>query len=106
MYELKCASCHGLNGEGQYPNAPNNPDANGLIGAPPHNSTGHTWHHADTLLVNQIKNGSNVQGFHPMPAFSTELNDEQVALVLGYIKIWWTRDQLAAQATVTAKQQR
>src|SRR5688572_5263319 len=43
LYEAHCASCHGINGEGQYPD-PYAPNEQGLIGAPPHDNTGHTWH--------------------------------------------------------------
>ena len=45
LYAKHCASCHGANLEGQ-------PDwkkrlANGRLPAPPHDMTGHTWHHPD-----------------------------------------------------------
>ncbi len=103
LYDSKCASCHGSQGEGQYPGNANQADASGLIGAPPHNSTGHTWHHGDTMLVDQIKNGSSQPGYQAMPAFGSEFSDEQIATVLGYIKTWWTRDQLVAQATASSR---
>jgi mono/diheme cytochrome c family protein len=104
LYDLKCASCHGAQGEGQYPDAPNQPDVNGLIGAPPHDSTGHTWHHADSFLINHTKNGSSILGFHPMPAFGNELSDDQIRAILAYIKTWWKLEHLAAQATKSASQ--
>lgn len=103
VYNQNCASCHGLNGEGQYPQNPMQPDANGLIGAPPHNATGHTWHHADQLLIQTIKAGSTAPGFHPMPAFGDKLSDDDIRAVLAYIKTWWGPEELSAQATVTAR---
>src|SRR5262245_18089485 len=49
VYAQFCASCHGSNLEGK-------PDwkvplANGSLPPPPHDSTGHTWHHPDELLL-------------------------------------------------------
>src|SRR4051812_48817691 len=48
VYAQHCASCHGANLEGQ-------PDwqhrmPNGRWPAPPHDATGHTWHHPDKVL--------------------------------------------------------
>jgi mono/diheme cytochrome c family protein len=40
LYDEQCASCHGAKGEGQFPAAPYKPDADGLIGAPPHDPAG------------------------------------------------------------------
>ncbi len=48
VYEQRCAACHGQRLEGQ-PNwrmrLPN-----GRLPAPPHDDTGHTWHHPDEVL--------------------------------------------------------
>ena len=48
VYAAQCASCHGANLEGQ-------PDwrvrlPNGRLPAPPHDASGHTWHHPDKAL--------------------------------------------------------
>src|ERR1700757_2322872 len=55
VYAQQCASCHGENLEGQ-PNwrvrLPN-----GRLPAPPHDATGHTWHHGDKELFSMIKTG-------------------------------------------------
>lgn len=103
IYDQNCASCHGPQGQGQYPEAPLKPDKEGLFGAPPHNATGHTWHHADGLILDIIRNGRVDSGFHPMPAFKDKLTEEEIQAVLVYIKIWWKPDQLEFQATVSAK---
>ena len=49
LYEQHCAACHGANLEGQ----PDwrSPDESGLYPAPPHDETGHTWHHDDAMLT-------------------------------------------------------
>jgi hypothetical protein len=43
-----CASCHGRDLQGQ----PDwqSPDGEGYLPAPPHDETGHSWHHPDRLL--------------------------------------------------------
>ena len=48
LYGEDCAACHGENLEGQ----PNWQTANedGTMPAPPHDQTGHTWHHDNRLL--------------------------------------------------------
>jgi mono/diheme cytochrome c family protein len=93
VYAQHCASCHGAKLEGQ-------PDwrgrlPNGRMPAPPHDETGHTWHHADTLLFAVSKNGP-VPPYAPagyesdMPAFGRTLSDEEIWAVLAYIKSHWT----------------
>ena len=53
LYAENCATCHGADLEGQ----PDwqTPLANGRYPAPPHDETGHTWHHADALLERIIR---------------------------------------------------
>jgi S-disulfanyl-L-cysteine oxidoreductase SoxD len=103
IYDQHCASCHGAKGEGQYPNAPYKPDKAGLIGAPPHDSTGHTWHHPDGVLLEIIRDGLIVEGFQPMPAFGDKLTDAGMQAVLTYIKTWWKPEQVERQATFSAR---
>ncbi|MBE2269469.1 MAG: cytochrome c [Anaerolinea sp.] len=106
LYAQYCASCHGANGEGQFPTAPNERDATGRLGAPPHNGNGHTWHHGDTLLVEYVRNGgvslTDPANWYPMPAFGEQLNDEQIMLTLAYIKTFWSDEQRTRQMQVTA----
>ena len=57
VYAQHCASCHGAKLEGQ-------PDwrkrlPNGRLPAPPHDTTGHTWHHSDKQLFGMTKNGTS-----------------------------------------------
>src|SRR5262245_54008972 len=48
VYAAQCARCHGANLEGQ----PNwrVPLPNGRLPAPPHDASGHTWHHPNADL--------------------------------------------------------
>jgi mono/diheme cytochrome c family protein len=105
IYAQQCASCHGAKLEGQ-------PEwrrrlANGRMPAPPHDESGHTWHHPDRALFAITKNGL-VPPYAPkdyesdMPAFSGKLSDEEIWAVLAFIKSHWTsRDVLDARVDMT-----
>lgn len=103
VYATNCASCHGANLEGQ-------PDwkrrlPNGRMPAPPHDETGHTWHHADRQLFTITKRGVGaiVPGYaSDMPAFEGVLSDAEIAAVLAYVKSTWPERQRTFQAQVTA----
>lgn len=104
VYDARCASCHGSNGEGENPSAPLEPGLDGLFPAPPHDNTGHTWHHSDSLIQQIIREGRGDQGFKPMPAFGDQLTDEEVDAVIAYMKTWWTGEQIDIQATISAQE--
>ncbi len=70
------------------------PGPDGRMPAPPHDDTGHTWHHSDALLIAITKFGTaraaGLSGYESdMPAFETDLTDEQIIAVLSYIKATW-----------------
>lgn len=103
LYAADCASCHGADLEGQ-PDWKRRLD-NGRMPAPPHDETGHTWHHADQQLFTITKLGVSaiVPGYESdMPAFEDVLTDEQIRAVLAYIKSSWPERQRSFQAEVTA----
>ncbi len=106
-YDQHCAACHGAAGEGQFPEAPMQPDATGRIGAPPHDGTGHTWHHPDGLLVRYVIEGGlgDPDRFYPMPALGGVLSDDQVIAVIAYIKTMWSVEQQIAQRDATLSTQ-
>lgn len=97
IYQSECASCHGADLQGQ-PNWQAR-DEQGYLPAPPHDETGHTWHHADALLFQLTKEGvqSIAGGDYKtrMPAFEGKLSDEQIWAVLAYIKAQWPADVAA-----------
>jgi mono/diheme cytochrome c family protein len=99
VYEVQCASCHGVNLEGQANWQEPNPD--GSFRAPPHDETGHTWHHNDAYLVESIKLGGGRlladQGVSAMPSYENVLSDEEISAVLDYIKSSWPSDIRLAQ---------
>ena len=103
IYVRLCAECHGVNGEGQFPNSPTLPDATGRIGAPPHNGNGHTWHHGDKLLIRYVLEGGmgDPAAFYPMPAFADQLTEEQVIHITAYLKTLWNDEQRLRQQQAT-----
>ena len=94
VYAAQCASCHGERLEGQPAWQSRKP--NGRLPAPPHDATGHTWHHPDADLFKITKQG--VAAFAPpgyesdMPAFGGVLGDGEIWAVLAYIKSTWPED--------------
>ena len=94
LYVEHCASCHGVSLEGQ-PNWRTRGE-NGKLPAPPHDATGHTWHHRDELLFQITKEGTtSVAGDdYPsdMPAYASILSDEEIVAVLGFIKSTWSAE--------------
>ncbi len=94
LYRDHCASCHGADLEGQ-PNWRER-DENGLLPAPPHDATGHTWHHSDALLFDVTKYGSTaVIGSDyksNMPGFAASMTDTEIWATLAYIKSTWPPD--------------
>jgi len=101
VYAQNCVVCHGVKLEGQ-------PDwrkrlPNGRLPAPPHDDSGHTWHHPDDVLFGITKRGL-VPPYAPrdyasdMPAFGAKLSDEQIWAVLAYIKTHWTNEVLTVRA--------
>ena len=91
VYEQNCAACHGKNLEGQFNWQKRNSD--GYLPAPPHDETGHTWHHSDKYLFMITKYG--IEDFigqkypNNMPAYKDILTDNEVIAVLSYIKSTW-----------------
>jgi len=100
VYTQYCAACHGANGEGQ-PNWKVRLD-DGSFPPPPHNSSGHTWHHADGQLKDIISKG--IKDIFPqskMPTFGEQLSDDEITAALEYIKTWWGEDERALQWRIT-----
>jgi mono/diheme cytochrome c family protein len=93
LYAIHCAACHGKNLEGQ-PNWQTRND-DGTLPAPPHDETGHTWHHPEEMLFSYTKLGGKAvigDDFKSgMPGFAGILNDEEIRSVLNYIESRWPK---------------
>jgi mono/diheme cytochrome c family protein len=106
IYKQNCAVCHGEKLEGQ-PNwrirMPN-----GRLPAPPHDDSGHTWHHPLGVLFNITKNGlvppHAPKGYESdMPAFGSKLSDDDIRAVLAYIASHWSDEVWAARREMASQ---
>ena len=90
IYAQYCASCHGadLQGEANW----KQPGPDGRMPAPPHDETGHTWHHDGRTLFRLVKFGTAAlldpgSSYETnMPTYDGVLEDEEILAVLSYIK--------------------
>ena len=94
VYLQQCAICHGVNLEGQ--SSWQDTMIDGMRLAPPHNKSGHTWHHHDELLLNLTKCGFKVMINHDykvsMPGRDSILSDDEMIVSLSYIKSTWPEE--------------
>jgi len=75
----------------------------GTGGAPPHNHTGHTWHHPDAQLREWILNGKLGFGNPGMPALKDRVAEPELDAILTFVKTWWTAEQRASQADISQR---
>jgi mono/diheme cytochrome c family protein len=105
LYVEHCAACHGENLEGQ----PNWRERlpSGRMPAPPHDATGHTWHHSDDQLFRITRDGvSEIVGGNyesDMPGFSDIMTDDNILAILDYLKSTWPERERAYQAQATER---
>jgi len=102
IYAANCASCHGDRLQGQ-PNWKQQ-TAEGVLPAPPHDATGHTWHHPDQQLFKITKLG--VAALVPtyktnMAGFGDSLSDQDIWDVIAYLKSTWPPDIQERQRAIT-----
>lgn len=106
VYAQHCAACHGARLEGQ-PRWRER-DATGRLPAPPHDASGHTWHHPDQVLFDITKHGvaeaANLQGYESaMPAYANVLADADIVAVLAWIRSQWPDEIRRQQEEVNAQ---
>lgn len=106
LYAERCASCHGAKLEGQ----PNwqSPLPSGRLPAPPHDASGHTWHHPDGVLFRITREGTAAVvggGYESdMPGFGGILGDEDIRAILAFIKSKWPERERAYQAQMSRRE--
>ena len=111
LYAQHCASCHGARLEGQQDWRKQ--AAEGVYPAPPHDETGHTWHHGDGLLFAYTKFGGEatfaargLKGIKSgMPGFAQALSDQEIWDILAFIKSTWSERAREVQAKRTRAEQ-
>ena len=101
IYTQYCASCHGANLEGVPNWKISQPD--GTLLSPPHDSSGHTWHHPDTLLIQIISEGGLPENGN-MPAFGETMSEDEMYLVLAFIKSSWGQEERKFQWWISSTQ--
>jgi mono/diheme cytochrome c family protein len=102
IYAVHCGSCHGASLEGEPDWMERGPE--GRMPAPPHDASGHTWHHSDQDLLMITREGLEalVPGYDSdMPAFGAVLSDAETVAVLAFIKSTWPERERAWQAEAT-----
>lgn len=94
LYADHCAACHGANLEGAPDWQTRGPD--GRFPAPPHDETGHTWHHGDAMLFDYTRRGGQaflddlgVRFDSGMPGFGDVLSDAEIEAILAFIRSTW-----------------
>ena len=103
IYDAECAACHGAELEGQ----PDwrSPLPSGRLPAPPHDASGHTWHHPDDVLFRIVKEGTAAivgGGYESdMPGFGDVLSDAEIHSVLAFIKSTWPERERSYQERVS-----
>jgi mono/diheme cytochrome c family protein len=105
VYVEHCAACQGARLEGQPDWQVRGPD--GLLPAPPHDASGHTWHHGDDTLFRIVRDGmaALVPGYRTtMPAYAGVLSDAEIRDVLAWIRSTWPPRLQAIQAEITARE--
>ncbi len=102
IYAEQCASCHGVTLKGQ--KSWQYADKDGYLPAPPHDATGHTWHHSDKVLFILTKYGIEFFTKKPqqtrMPKFDKTLTDDEIIATLSYIKSTWSATIKAKHSTI------
>jgi mono/diheme cytochrome c family protein len=111
VYVAHCAACHGARLEGQLNWRERGPD--GRLPAPPHDASGHTWHHPDEVLIRITREGvakvAQLKDYaSAMPVYEGVLSDDDIVAVLSWIKSQWPaeirakHDQINQQARARA----
>lgn len=98
LYQQNCAACHGVDLAGQ--ENWKSRDADGFLPAPPQDSSGHTWHHADELILEIVSEGLDL-GPSRMPTFGSQLSEEEISSIVEFLKSTWGDEERAFQWYIT-----
>jgi mono/diheme cytochrome c family protein len=86
LYQANCASCHGVQAEGD-PNWRQR-DSSGHFPPPPLNGSGHAWHHSTEVLTEVITRG-RPNGESNMPAWKGKLSEAEIAAIVAWFQSQW-----------------
>ncbi|MFD3163612.1 c-type cytochrome [Herpetosiphon sp. NSE202] len=79
LFGQYCANCHGQSGEGMGP-------------FPALNDGMHAYSHPDWELISLIRDGKN-----SMPAFGSQLSEDEIITIIARVKAWWGPGKLSEQ---------
>jgi mono/diheme cytochrome c family protein len=79
------------------------PNPDGSYRPPPQDSSGHTWHHGDDLLLEIIRDGSEFPDSR-MPAFGEQLSEADVLSILEFFKSRWGTQERTFQWEATLRE--
>ena len=101
LYQQYCAICHGVDLKG----SPTwkEPLADGSLPPPPHDGSGHTWHHSDKQLLDIIANGGDPAYNSKMPGFKDKLTVEEMLAILEFFKSKWGREEREFQWWISVR---
>jgi mono/diheme cytochrome c family protein len=99
LYAQQCARCHGNALEGTANWKQRLEDSS--FPPPPHDNSGHTWHHSDAVLLEIITNGGDPAYNSRMPAFKDQLSEAQVVAILEFFKSRWGQEEREFQWWMT-----
>jgi len=106
VYAAHCAACHGAEREGQVADW-RVPGPDGVLPAPPHDETGHTWHHPDAMLIDITTRGTEAVvggGYRSaMIGFGDLLSEDDILAVLAFIKSEWPSEIIEVHNRVNAE---
>src|SRR5690606_13772666 len=109
IYFTHCAECHGERLEGQPNWRKRGPD--GRLPAPPHDASGHTWHHDDETRIAIVRDGMTPphvpKGYESnMPAYGEILSEDEIRAVLAWIVSTWPEEIVKARREMIERYQR
>lgn len=101
VYQANCASCHrpDLSGDPNW----RTPNQDGSYPPPPHDSSGHTWHHSDQVLARIIAEGTGFEHTR-MPRFGEILSEEEIEAVIEFLKSKWGPEERAYQWQISEQE--
>ncbi|SEH36874.1 c-type cytochrome [Magnetospirillum fulvum] len=105
LYAAQCARCHGAGLQGEPDWQRRKP--NGELPAPPHDASGHSWHHPNEYLFAVTKHG--MARFVPpdyksaMPSYVGILSDAEIRAVIAFIQSTWPPEIRGRQAAISAR---
>jgi mono/diheme cytochrome c family protein len=106
LYAKHCAGCHGDRLEGQ--SNWRAPLPSGRMPAPPHDETGHTWHHPDDVLFRITRDGPAAvigSGYQSdMPGFAGTLDDDEIRAILSFIRSTWPDRERQYQTEISRRE--